>query len=199
MIKRLITVIALIALTMTGCKSSHKIETASIIENVSVHRQDGRLTYTFYILTDSDSPEAVAIPADSFEEATKLAQQKYIPDMSLNKLELLLIEKDVCGDIMQSDIEYMSTQASFSPIAYVAVCDGETIKLMNKKTSVQESIESLIILCKKNNSGVKTDYLSVLNSYAGKKDSRFKVPFVSAKNELRVSTFEISQKSKIKQ
>ena len=104
MIKRLITVIALIALTMTGCKSSHKIETASIIENVSVHRQDGRLTYTFYILTDSDSPEAVAIPADSFEEATKLAQQKYIPDMSLNKLELLLIEKDVCGDIMQSDI-----------------------------------------------------------------------------------------------
>lgn len=198
MLKRLITVIALLALMMTGCKSSHKIETASIIENVSVHRQDGKLTYTFYILTDSDSPEAVAIPAESFEEAAQLAEKKFIPDMSLSKLELLLIEKDVCNDIMQSDIEYISTQASFSPIAYVAVCDGAAIKLMNKKSAVQESIENLIILCGKNNPDVKTDYLSVFNSYAGKNNGGFKVPFISAEKELRVSYFEILPKNEIK-
>ena len=117
--------------------------------------------------------------------------------MSLNKLELLLIDKDVCGDIMQSDIEYISTQASFSPIAYVAVCDGETIKLMNKKTSVQESVESLIILCEKNNPEVKTDYLSVFNSYAKNKGG-FKVPYISAENELKESAVEIPQEKIIK-
>ena len=197
MLKRFIVVIALLVLTMTGCKSSHKIETASIIENVSVHRQDGKLTYTFYILTDSDTPEAVAIHANSFKEATELAGEKYIPDMSLSKLELLLIEKEACNDIMQSDIEYISTQASFSPIAYVALCDDATIKQLNKKTSVQESVESLIILCEKNNPEVKTDYLSVFNSYAKNKGG-FKVPYISAETELKASAVEIPQEHVIK-
>lgn len=194
MLKRLIAVIALLALTLTGCKSSHKIETASIIENVSVHRQDGKLTYTFYILTDNDTPEAVAIHADSFKEATELAEKKYIPDMSLSKLELLLIEKDACDDVMQSDIEYISTQASFSPIAYVALCDEATIEQMNEKTSVQESVESLIILCKKNNPEVKTDYLTVFNCYAGKNKSGFKVPYIIAENGMKASVAEIGKK-----
>lgn len=194
MLKKVLVIFILMPLLLTGCKSSHKIETASIIENVSVHRQDGRLTYTFYILTDSDSPNAVAIPADSFEQAAALAERKYIPDMSLSKLELLLIERNVCGDVMRDDIEYISTQASFSPIAYVALCDDSAIKLMREKTSAQESIENLLILCKKNNHDVKTDYLSVFNSYAGKKDEVLRVPFVSAENELKVTAVEITQK-----
>ena len=126
---------------MTGCKSSHKIETASIIENVSVHKQDGQLVYTFYILTDSDTPNAVAISANSFEEAQSLAAEKYIPDMSLSKLELLLIEKEACNDVMQSDIEYISTQASFSPIAYVALCDEATIRLIEEMPRLKRGAE----------------------------------------------------------
>ena len=197
MLKKIIIILSVFPLVLGGCKSSHKLETASIIENVSVHKQDGQLVYTFYILTDSDTPEAVAIHANSFKEATELAGEKYIPDMSLSKLELLLIEKEACNDIMQSDIEYISTQASFSPIAYVALCDDATIKQLNKKTSVQESVESLIILCKKNNPEVKTDYLSVFNSYAKKKGG-FKVPYISAENELKVSAVEIPQENVIK-
>ena len=197
MLKKIIIILSVFPLVLGGCKSSHKLETASIIENVSVHKQDGQLVYTFYILTDSDTPNAVAINADSFEEAQSLAAEKYIPDMSLSKLELLLIEKEARSDVIPRDIEYISTQASFSPIAYVALCDDATIKQLNKKTSVQESVESLIILCEKNNPEVKTDYLSVFNSYAKNKGG-FKVPYISAETELKASAVEIPQENVIK-
>ena len=190
MLKKLLIFLTIIPFVLTGCKSSHKLETASIIENVSVHKQDGQLIYTFFILTDSDTPNAVAINANSFEEAQSLAAEKYIPDMSLSKLELLLIQKDAREDVMQKDIEYISTQASFSPIARVAVCDSSVIEEMRRKSEVQNTIKNLIILCKKNNSNVKTDYLSVFNSFYGG-GKTVTVPYISGKGELRVSAMEI--------
>lgn len=190
MLKKLLIILTIIPFVLTGCKSSHKLETASIIENVSVHKQDGQLIYTFFILTDSDTPNAVAINANSFEEAQSLAAEKYIPDMSLSKLELLLIQKDAREDVMQKDIEYISTQASFSPIARVAVCDSSVIEEMRRKSEVQNTIKNLIILCKKNNSNVKTDYLSVFNSFYGG-GKTVTVPYISGKGELRVSAMEI--------
>ena len=190
MLKKLLILLTIIPFVLTGCKSSHKLETASIIENVSVHKQDGQLIYTFFILTDSDTPNAVAINANSFEEAQSLAAEKYIPDMSLSKLELLLIQKDAREDVMQKDIEYISTQASFSPIARVAVCDSSVIEEMRRKSEAQNTIKNLIILCKKNNSNVKTDYLSVFNSFYGG-GKTVTVPYISGKGELRVSAMEI--------
>ena len=191
MLKKLLIILTVIPFILTGCKSSHKLETASIIENVSVHKQDGQLVYTFYILTDSDTPNAVAISANSFEEAQSLAAEKYIPDMSLSKLELLLIQKDACDDVMRRDIEYISTQASFSPIARVAVCDFAIIEKMRSKSELQNTIKNQIILCKKNNSDVKTDYLSVFNSFSGGGDKTVTVPYISGKSGTMVSTIEI--------
>lgn len=193
MLKKLFIIFSVFPLILGGCKSSHKLETASIIENVSVHKQDGQLVYTFYILTDSDTPNAVAINADSFEVAQSLAAEKYIPDMSLSKLELLLIEKEARSDVIPRDIEYISTQASFSPIARVAVCDYAVIKKMRQVSEAQNTIKNQIILCKKNNPDVKTDYLSVFNSFSGGRNKTVTVPYIGGKGDFKVSTIEINK------
>lgn len=193
MLKKLFIIFSVFPLVLGGCKSSHKLETASIIENVSVHKQDGQLVYTFYILTDSDTPNAVAINADSFEEAQLLAAEKFIPDMSLSKLELLLIEKEARSDVIPRDIEYISTQASFSPIARVAVCDYAVIEKMRRVSEAQNTIKNQIILCKKNNPDVNTDYLSVFNSFSGGKDKTVTVPYIGGNGDFKVTTIEINK------
>ena len=183
-------------LIFCGCKNSHRIETAAIIENVSVERLDGKLCYTFYLLSGKEVPESVTVPARSFEQAQGLAKRQYIPNMSLAKLELLLIRKDVMGEILQSDIEYISTQASFSPIAKVALCDGGALAKVRKSVSAQTMIEKQIILCKNNHPEVNSDYLSVFNCYADKKSDSFSVPFVTASDELKVSQIKIEKNEK---
>ena len=162
---------------LTGCNNAHRIETASVIENVCVSRSADKLCYTFFLLEDSDKPHAVTVPAGSFEEARRLAEEQYIPHVTLAKLELLLIEQEVSGEVMRRDIDYISTQAYFSPIAHVALCDEGT---------AQELIERQIDLLHSERPEVKTDYLSVFNAYARRK--RFSVPLITAEKELRVSS-----------
>ena len=159
--KKMLVILCLVPMLFAGCKYSHRIESASVIENVSVESKSGQLFYTFYLLTDSDEPEAVEIPADSFKEARSLAGSRYIPNMTLAKLELLLIAENVDREIMRGDIEYISTQASFSPIAKVALCDGGALAKVRKSVSAQTMIEKQIILCKNNHPEVNSDYLSV--------------------------------------
>ena len=90
---------------LTGCNNAHRIETASVIENVCVSRSADKLCYTFFLLEDSDKPHAVTVPAGSFEEARRLAEEQYIPHVTLAKLELLLIEQEVSGEVMRRDID----------------------------------------------------------------------------------------------
>ena len=187
-------VLSMLALLMTGCSASRQIETAAIIENVSVHRQNGELVYTFYRLTSGDTPWGVDIRADSFEQACKLAGTEYIPHLSLAKLELLLIEKEVYSDVMESDIDFISTQPSFSPIAYVTLCDEETMEQIRKTTRAQRVIEEQLILLKKNHPEVSINYLSIFNQFARRGEESFTVPLVSSNKELKVSKFEINRK-----
>ena len=79
----------------SGCQSSRKIETASIIENVSISESGGQIYYTFYVLSSGDKPKGIRIPSDSFESACLFAEKEYIPNLSLSKLELLMIEDSV--------------------------------------------------------------------------------------------------------
>ena len=187
-------VLSMLALLMTGCSASRQIETAAIIENVSVHRQNGELVYTFYRLTSGDTPWGVDIRADSFEQACKLAGTEYIPHLSLAKLELLLIEKEVYSDVMESDIDFISTQPSFSPIAYVTLCDEETMEQIRKTTRAQRVIEEQLILLKKNHPEVSINYLSIFNQFARRGEESLTVPLVSSNKELKVSKFEINRK-----
>ncbi len=189
--KKIFLLLFLAAVTLTGCRNSHQIENAAVIENVSVSTRGGQLYYTFYPLTDSEKPESVAVPAKSFEEARSLAASRYIPNMTLAKLELLLIETDVNSGVMRRDIEYISTQASISPVASVALCDEKTVELLGKETSAQHTIRRQIAGLKRDDPGVKTDYLSVFNSYAKGGSEGFKVPLITCDGELKVSERKI--------
>ncbi len=185
--KKILLTLFLAAVTLTGCRSSHQIENAAVIENVSVSTRGGQLYYTFYPLTDSEKPEPVDVPAESFEKARELAASRYIPNMTLAKLELLLIGTDVDGGVMRRDIEYISTQASISPVASVALCDGKTLELLGEETSAQQTVHRLTDRLKRDDPEVKTDYLSVFNSYAKGGSKGFKVPMITCDGELRVS------------
>lgn len=191
MLKKVAAVICLLPVLLCGCKNSHRIETAAIIENVSVELKDNALHYTFYILSDSETPDSVSVPANSFEEARELARRDYIPNMSLAKLELLLIHREVGEEVLKNDIEYISTQASFSPVAYVALCDGGTLEKMKESADVRKWIERQIILCKNNNPEVNINYLSVFNSCARGENKGILVPLITAEDELKVSVVTI--------
>ncbi len=191
MSKKLLLILLIMPLVFSGCKNSHRVETAAVIENVSVERQNGQLCYTFYLLTEEETPNAVSIPADSFQEAQKLARRSYIPNLTLAKLKLLLIHKDVVSEILQTDIEYISTQASFSPVAYVALCDDNALRRVRQNTRAQTMIERQLILCKQQHPQVNIDYLSVFNSYARKNEDGFYLPYITAEGDLRVSERKI--------
>ena len=189
--KKVLPLLCVLPLLLSGCGNSHQIESAAIIENVSVEEKDGQLLYTFYLLSDSETPEAVGVPADSFEEAQTLAARQYIPHLSLAKLELFLIQKEVMHEIMQRDIEYISTQASFSPVAYVTLCDSAALEKVKKSAHAQETIEKQLLLCKSNHPEVNIHYLSVFNSYADSRRDCFCVPYITAEEELKVSKLMI--------
>ena len=110
--KLCVILICLSSVLLSGCQTSRKIETASIIENVSISAEDSRVCYTFYILSSDDKPKGIRIPADSFGEARKLAESEYIPNLSLSKLELLMIEDSVLEYTLKNDIEYKSLSAT---------------------------------------------------------------------------------------
>ena len=192
--RRLLCIVCSMAFLLTGCSNSRQIESAAIIENVTVDRQDGGLVYTFYRLTSGDTPWGVDVRAESFEQACRLAKEAYIPHLSLAKLELLLIEKEVYEDVMESDVDFISTQPSFSPIAYVTLCDAETMEQIRRTNRVQRVIEEQLILLKKNHPEVSINYLSIFNQFAREDGESFTVPLVSSEKELKVSEFEIIPK-----
>ena len=134
------------------------------------------------------------VRAESFEQACRLAKEAYIPHLSLAKLELLLIEKEVYEDVMKSDVDFISTQPSFSPIAYVTLCDAETMEQIRRTNRVQRVIEEQLILLKKNHLEVSINYLSIFNQFAREDGESFTVPLVSSEKELKVSEFEIIPK-----
>ncbi|MBR1483800.1 MAG: hypothetical protein IJ598_12670 [Ruminococcus sp.] len=180
----------LLAVLCTGCDHARQIETAAIIENVTVDRRGEELVYTFYRLTSDEKPWGTEVPAASFEEACRLANERYIPHLSLAMLELLMLSEDVYTEVMRGDVDYISTQPSFSPIAYVTLCDEGAMKQFRQANRVQRLMEEQIILLKKNNPAVNINYLSVCNSLAHGNE-KFLVPFLSSEKELKVNDFEI--------
>ncbi len=185
--KLCIILLCLSSLTLTGCQSSGKIETASIIENVSIAEDNGKICYTFYTLTGGDKPWGIKIPASSFESACDLAEREYIPNLSLSKLELLMIEDTLVDKVMKNDIEYISTQPSFSPAALVTLCDKKTIEKFAETTREQNLIEEQLILLKNNNPEVNISYLSVFNNFESDKNSEFTVGYITCGEELSVN------------
>ena len=182
-----IVLICLSAVLFSGCQSSRKIETAQIIENVTISQRNGQTLYTFYILSSSDKPLKTEVPANSFEQACRLAQDRYIPNISLSKLELLMIEDSLIDRVLKTDIEYISTQPSFSPSAFVTLCDSKTVEKFSESRREQDIIEEQLILLKKNNPAVNINYLSVFNHFESKKTNEFTIGMVGFDGELKIS------------
>ena len=192
-VKLSILLMCIIAFVLAGCNNSRQIESASIIENVAVDEANGQLVYTFYLLTSDERPWGISVIASSFEEASVLAKEQYIPNLSLAKLELLMINEKIYADVMQRDVEYISTQPSFSPIAYVTLCDSGTLKEFGETNRTQKLIENQLRMLKKHNPEVNINYLSIFNNYANGDENEFTVPYVSSDNELKVSEFKIKK------
>ncbi len=186
-----ILLLCLILPVFSGCQSSRKIETASIIENVSISEDNGQIYYTFYVLSSGDKPKGIRIPSDSFKSACLLAEKEYIPNLSLSKLELLMIEDSVLEYTLKNDIEYISAQPFFSPVAYVTLCDKKTIEKFDENNAEQDLIEEQLILLKNNNPEVCIDYLSVFNHFASDRISDFTVGYVTCEHELKISERKI--------
>ena len=97
------------------------------------------------------------------------------------------------GQVMESDIDFISTRPSFSPIAYVTLCDDGSIERIKETNRTQSLIEEQLILLKKNNPSVNINYLSIFNNFARRGEDSFTVPFISSEKELKVSEFEIDR------
>lgn len=192
--RRLLCIVCSMVFLLTGCSNSRQIESAAIIENVTVDRQDGRPVYTFYRLTSGDEPWGIAVSARSFEEACRLASEEYIPNLSLSKLELLLISEDAADAVMTTDLPYISTQPFFSPVAYLTLCDDRTIEAFRKTNRTQRLIEQQLILLKNHNPSVSIDYLSVFNHLAADRAEGFLVPFVYSEKELKIAEYRLHAK-----
>lgn len=195
MLRKFLFILLPVVLLFTGCQNSRQIETASIIENVSVDRGADGVVYTFYLLGDGEKPTGVSVPASSFEEACALAQRSYIPNLSLAKLELLMLSESVYAEVMQEDVAYIATQPSFSPIAYVTLCDSGAVKAVEKDAAAQRMIEKQLVLLKKNNPAVCIDYLSIFNHYAQNSADGFSVPLIHSDKELKVGEMHIYSKN----
>ena len=193
--KRFLAVIMLfVVMFFPGCSSSRKIETAAIIENVSVTKEHGQLYYTFYKLSSDEKPHKTVIPASSFEDACRLAKEKYIPHLSLAKLRLLLVHIDLKDRVMQDDISYISTQTYFSPVAYVALCDGEALRRVGDSPGILSTVEEKLRLCQKNHPSVKLDYLSIFNSLQRNSTEGVEIAYINSDKELKTDIKKIFRK-----
>lgn len=188
--KLMCVVISALLLMLTGCKGTKQIDKASIAETVTVDEN----TYTFYLLSGEDAPQGVSVDAVSFEEACNLAKKKYIPNLSLSKLELLIINEKIYKDVLEKDIEYISEQPEFSPLMYVTLSDKNTIELISKDKKVPTLIEEQIIQLKNNNDDVNTNSLSIFNNFSSSLNDEFSVSYINSNKEIKAEKIEISVK-----
>lgn len=176
---------------LTGCTNSKPIDKASIAESVTLDKNE----YTFYILSSEEIPEGIKIKAKSFKNACELAKRKYIPDLSLAKLDLFIINEKIYNDVMKEDIEYISTQPFFSPKLYVTLSDINTIKGMKEDKEQGEKIKEQIILLKNKEDDLSTNCLSIYNNIVYKSTNEFKATYITTKDEMRADTKKITIKN----
>lgn len=194
MYKKLLIFLISVSFLLTGCANSKQIDKASIAESVTVDENKGNLEYTFYLLSSEENPEKITVTADSFSQACFLAKEKYIPDLSLAKLELFIINEKIYTDVLKGDIEYISTKPYFSPQIYVTLSDKNSIKEMNEQKELPEEIEEQIILLKNKNKNISINCLSIFNNIADNNTEEFYVSYINTQNEMRADIQKIDNK-----
>lgn len=200
MIKRiLLFLLCALPLTFCGCAGANEIDKSSIIETVTVGESEGKIYYSFYLLTGDDKPKSVSIQATSFEEACFLAEQKYIPNLTLSKLELFLTDKTIIDETLEKDIDFISEQPYFSPLMYVTLCDEQVIKDMAESKELPKQTEEHIILQKNKNKELSVNALSIFNNFHNSALEEFSVLYINSDKEIKALPLKITceQRNKI--
>lgn len=192
--KLILLLICAVGLIMSGCSDSRRIDTASLAETVAVDEKDGKTVYTFYIISSDDEVNSISVPAGSFKEAYILAKDRYIPDLSLAKFELFVVNEKIYKNTLISDLDFMSGQYFISPQSYVTLCDDNTMEILAKSKETPKQIEEHILLLNNKNKAVNITSLSIFNNFASSKNKDFYVSYINSENELKAVPEKIDAK-----
>lgn len=189
--KLLLTLMIISVIFLTGCKGTKQIDKASLVETVTVDKQNGQIFYTFYLISGKDTPYSISVPALNFEQACNFAKKLYIPNLTLEKLELFAVNENIYDTVLEKDVKFMSEQWYFSPTAYVTLCDDETLKLFSNDKEISEIAEEHIIQLKNKNYNVSINTLSIFNNFSDNKVKEFDVSYINSKKELKADSYKI--------
>lgn len=189
MLKKIILILLCISsILFTGCSSSKQVDKASIAETVTVGEKDGRICYTFYLLSSSDNPVFTSVFADSFEQACLKAKSEYIPNLSLSKLELFITEEKIMDKTLKADIKYISEKPCFSPLMYVTLCDENLAEKFVNDKELPEKTEKHIVLLKNKNKDISINSLSIFNNFYSDSNKEFSVSYINSEKEIKAET-----------
>lgn len=192
--KFLLSLVCLLFIFLSGCSSSKQIDVASLAETVTADIKDGSLCYTFYIIGSDEKVDSVSVFANSFNQACSIAKKSYIPNLSLAKFELFVVNKKIYKEILKSDIEYISSEYYISPLSYVALCDDNTMKFFSETKDAPKVAEEHILLLKNKNKSVNINSLSIFNNFSSAYDREFYIPFINSNEELKAEAIKINSK-----
>lgn len=176
----------------TGCSSSKQVDKASIAETVTAGEKDGKICYTFYLLSSSDTPVFTSVFADSFEQACTKAKSEYIPNLSLSKLELFITEERIKDKTLKNDVKFISQKPYFSPLMYVTLCDENLVEKFVNDKKLLEQIEERIILIKNKNNDISLNSLSIFNNFFSDSNKEFSVSYIYSDKEIKAETLKIN-------
>ena len=190
--KIILIILCLTSILFSGCSSSKQIDKASIAETVTVGEKDGKICYTFYLLSSSDAPVFTSVFADSFEQACSKAKSEFIPNLSLSKLELFITEERIMDKTLKNDIKYISEKPYFSPLMYVTLCDDNLVEKFVNDKKLPEQVEEHIILLKNNNKDLSLNSLSIFNNFYSDSNKVFSVSYINSDKEIKAETLKIN-------
>lgn len=193
MTKKIIFIfLCILSVLFTGCSSSKQVDKASIAETVTAGEKDGRICYTFYLLSSSDTPVFTSVFADSFEQACTKAKSDYIPNLSLSKLELFITEERIADNTLKTDIKYISENPYFSPLMYVTLCDENLAEKFVNDKKLPEQVEEYIILLKNKNNEISLNSLSIFNNFYSDTNKEFSVSYINSEKEIKAETIKFN-------
>lgn len=190
--KILLIFLCVLSILFSGCSSSKQVDKASIAETVTAGEKDGRICYTFYLLSSSDTPVFTSVFADSFEQACTKAKSEYIPNLSLSKLELFITEEKIMDKTLKSDIKYISEKPYFSPLLYVTLCDDSLVEKFVNDKKLPEQVEEHIVLIKNKNKDISLNCLSIFNNFFSDINKEFSVSYINFDKEIKAESIKIN-------
>ena len=180
----LLLLVLLICVLFSGCDYSGAIDNAAIVQMISAEKSDDKIIYTFFLLDSSDKNSKVSIKADSLKQAYKFAQQKYIPNVSMSKFELFVVNENLYKDILIKDICFMSTQYCISPCVYVTLCADGYLEFLSESDDAVKQTENSIMLVKNNNRDISVNSLSIFNSISSSDSGAICMPCINSNKEI---------------